>query len=241
LNSALLVMKKTNVLLVEDEPKVAASVKTWLEENGFEVEIAPDGAVGQFLVQNNFYDLVLLDLNLPFVSGYEVCKTIRASHPGLPIILVTALGSVEQKLTGFDAGADDYLVKPFDFRELLARMRNLLKNKPALADPNRAEEMLRVADLEIDTGFKTVRRSGKPIDLTAKEYTLLEYLVRLNGRVASRHEIVEAVWDVNFDTGTNVVEVYINFLRKKIDRNFEPKLIHTKQGLGYFINALPAA
>jgi two-component system copper resistance phosphate regulon response regulator CusR len=234
-------MKNTKVLLVEDEPKVAASVKTWLEENGFQVEIAPDGAVGQYLVQANFYDLVLLDLNLPFVSGYEVCKTIRSLHPGLPIILVTALGSVEQKLTGFDAGADDYLVKPFDFRELLARMRNLLKKKPNAADGTRPDEMLRVADLEIDTGFKSVSRAGKLIDLTAKEYTLLEFLVRLNGRVASRHEIVEAVWDVNFDTGTNVVEVYINFLRKKIDRNHEPKLIHTKQGLGYFLNVLPPA
>lgn len=241
MNSVNCAMKNTKVLLVEDEPKVAASVKTWLEENGVSVEIAPDGAVGQYLVQANYYDLVLLDLNLPFVSGYEVCKTIRSLHPELPIILVTALGSVEQKLTGFDAGADDYLVKPFDFRELLARMRNLLKKKPVASDGTRIDEMLRVADLEIDTGFKSVSRAGKPIDLTAKEYTLLEYLVRLNGRVASRHEIVEAVWDVNFDTGTNVVEVYINFLRKKIDRNHEPKLIHTKQGLGYFLNVLPPA
>ncbi|MDO8367887.1 MAG: response regulator transcription factor [Saprospiraceae bacterium] len=234
-------MKKTKVLLVEDEPKVAASVKAWLEENDFVVEIAPDGAVGQYLVQTNFFDIILLDLNLPFVSGYDVCKTIRAVHPGVPIILVTALGSVEQKLTGFDAGADDYLVKPYDFRELLARMRNLLKKKPSAPLAEMPDEMLRVADLEINTGFKTVSRAGKAIDLTAKEYSLLEYLVRLNGRVASRHEIVEAVWDVNFDTGTNVVEVYINFLRKKIDRNFEPKLIHTKQGLGYFLNVLPPA
>ncbi len=234
-------MKKTKVLVIEDEPKVAASLKTWLEENDYVVELAPDGAVGQYLVQTNRYDLVLLDLNLPFVSGYEVCKTIRTFHPGLPIILVTALGNVEQKLTGFEAGADDYLVKPFDFRELLARMRNLLKKKPTTPLGEMPDELLRVADLEINTGFKTVTRAGKAIELTAKEYSLLEYLVRLNGRVASRHEIVEAVWDVNFDTGTNVVEVYINFLRKKIDRNFEPKLIHTKQGLGYFIIVLPLA
>lgn len=232
-------MKYPRVLLIEDEPKVAASVKTWLEENDCSVEIAPDGAVGQFLVQNNPYDIVLLDLNLPYVGGYEVCKTIRAAHPDLPVILVTALGSVEQKLTGFDVGADDYLVKPFDFRELLARMRNLLKKKPPVQFGEGAGELLQIADLVINTGFKTASRAGKPIDLTAKEYSLLEYLVRLNGRVASRHEIVEAVWDVNFDTGTNVVEVYINFLRKKIDRGFEPKLIHTKQGLGYFINLPP--
>lgn len=225
------------MLLIEDEPKVAASLKTWLEENGFEVEIGPDGAVGQYLVQTNIYDIILLDLNLPYVSGYELCKTIRAKNPHLPIILVTALGSVEQKLTGFDAGADDYLVKPFDFRELLARMRALLKNTSIPHE--KSDEVLRISDLEINTAFKSVTRAGKPIELTAKEYSLLEYLVRLNGRVASRHEIVEAVWDVNFDTGTNVVEVYINFLRKKIDKVFEPKLIHTKQGLGYFVKVLP--
>lgn len=233
-------MEKTKVLFIEDEPKVANSVKTWLEENGFAVELAPDGAVGQYLAQTKSYDIVLLDLNLPFVHGFEVCKTIRSARPSLPVILVTALGSVEQKLTGFDAGADDYLVKPFDFRELLARMRTLLKKKALSGLESAPSEILQVADLEINLGYKTVSRAGKLIDLTAKEYTLLEYLVRLNGRVASRHEIVEAVWDVNFDTGTNVVEVYINFLRKKIDRAFEPKLIHTKQGLGYFVKALPS-
>ncbi|MCB0575819.1 MAG: response regulator transcription factor, partial [Saprospiraceae bacterium] len=209
----------------------------WLEENDFTVELAPDGAVGRHMAQSNRYDIVLLDLNLPFVNGLEVCRSVRAVHPQMPIILVTALGSVEQKLTGFDAGADDYVVKPFDFRELLARMRTLLKrNQNAPADSEEGE-VLRVADLELNTGYKTVQRNGVPIALTAREFALLEYLVRRNGRVASRHEIVEYVWDVNFDTGTNVVEVYINFLRKKIDRNFEPKLIHTKQGMGYFLKA----
>ncbi len=234
-------MHKVKVLLIEDEPKVAASVKTWLEENDFAVELAPDGAVGRHLAQTNLYDIVLLDLNLPFVNGYDVCRSIRAAQAQLPIILVTALGSVEQKLTGFDAGADDYLVKPFDFRELLARMRTLLKRNAA--NPVEKEptgEVLRVANLELNTGFKTVTRDNNPITLTAKEFSLLEYLVRRNGRIASRHEIVEYVWDVNFDTGTNVVEVYINFLRKKIDRNFEPKLIHTKQGMGYYLTVLPA-
>ena len=230
-------MSQAKVLLIEDEPKVAASVKTWLEENDFTVELAPDGAVGRHMAQSKRYDIVLLDLNLPFVNGLEVCRSVRAVHPQMPIILVTALGSVEQKLTGFDAGADDYVVKPFDFRELLARMRTLLKrNQNAPADSEEGE-VLRVADLELNTGYKTVQRNGVPIALTAREFALLEYLVRRNGRVASRHEIVEYVWDVNFDTGTNVVEVYINFLRKKIDRNFEPKLIHTKQGMGYFLKA----
>ncbi len=230
----------TRVLLIEDEPKVAAPVKTWLEENDFSVELAPDGAVGRHLAQTNKYDIVLLDLNLPFVNGYDVCKAIRAGHPQLPVIMVTALGSLEQKLTGFDAGADDYVVKPFDFRELLVRMRALLKRNPAASSQEDPAELLRVADLELNTGFKTVTRSGEQITLTAREYALLEYLVRRNGRVASRHEIVEHVWDVNFDTGTNVVEVYINFLRKKIDKNFQPKLIHTKQGMGYYIKVMPA-
>ncbi len=230
----------TSVLLIEDEPKVAAPVKKWLEENDFAVQLAPDGAVGRHLAQSNKYDIVLLDLNLPFVSGYEVCKAIRAAHPQVPIIMVTALGSVEQKLTGFEAGADDYVVKPFDFRELLARMRTLLKRNPAALSEGELGEVLRVADLEINTGYKTVTRNGEPIALTAREFALLEYLVRRNGRVASRHEIVEHVWDVNFDTGTNVVEVYINFLRKKIDKNFQPKLIHTKQGMGYYLKVLPA-
>lgn len=227
------------VLLIEDEPKLAAPVKKWLEENDFSVELAPDGAVGRHLAHANHFDIVLLDLNLPFISGYEVCKSIRSARPQMPIILVTALGSVEQKLMGFDAGADDYIVKPFDFRELLARMRTLLKRNANVSAEEEAGEVIRIADLEINTSYKTVTRGGMPIELTAKEYTLLEYLVRRNGRVSSRHEIVENVWDVNFDTGTNVVEVYINFLRKKIDRNFEPKLIHTKQGMGYFIKVLP--
>lgn len=229
----------TSVLLIEDEPKVAAPVKKWLEENDFVVELAPDGAVGRHLAQINKYDIVLLDLNLPFVNGYDVCRAIRTVHQQLPIIMVTALGSVEQKLTGFDAGADDYIVKPFDFRELLARMRTLLKRSPATPVEMEVGEILRVADLELNTGFKTVMRKGELITLTAREFALLEYLVRRNGRVASRNEIVEHVWDVNFDTGTNVVEVYINFLRKKIDKNFHPKLIHTKQGMGYYIKALP--
>ncbi len=229
----------TSVLLIEDEPKVATPVKIWLEENGFAVELAPDGAVGRHLAQVNRYDIVLLDLNLPFVNGYDVCRAIRIVHPHLPIIMVTALGSVEQKLTGFDAGADDYIVKPFDFRELLVRMRMLLKRNPAAVSGAETGEILRVADLELNTGFKTAMRNGQPITLTAREYSLLEYLVRRNGRVASRHEIVEHVWDVNFDTGTNVVEVYINFLRKKIDKNFQPKLIHTKQGMGYYLKELP--
>ncbi len=228
----------TKVLIIEDEAKVAISVKKWLEENKFIVDVAPDGAVGRHLAQTNSYDIVLLDLNLPFLSGNEVCRDIRAVHPGLPIILVTAMDAIEQKLSGFEAGADDYLVKPFDFRELLARIRTLLKRNQASNVETEGAEILRLADLELDTGFKSVTRGNVAIALTAKEFALLEYLLRRNGRVASRHEIVENVWDVNFDIGTNVVDVYVNFLRKKIDRNFEPKLIHTKQGMGYYMKVL---
>ena len=226
------------VLIVEDEPKVADSFKKWLEEHDFSVDVAPDGAVGRHLARSEMYDLVLLDLNLPFINGYEVCREIKEHKPELPVILVTAMGGIEQKLTGFESGADDYIVKPFDFRELLARMGLLLKRSPANQSVQEAGDVLRIADLELDVAYKTVSRSGVFIELTAKEFLLLEFLLRRGGRVASRHEIVEQVWDVSFDTGTNVVDVYINFLRKKIDRNFEPKLIHTKQGMGYFIKVL---
>jgi two-component system, OmpR family, copper resistance phosphate regulon response regulator CusR len=227
----------SKVLIVEDEAKVAESVKKWLEENKFTVDLAPDGAVGRHMAQHNSYDIVLLDLNLPFVNGYEVCREIKSMQPALPVIVVTAMDRIEQKLSGFDAGADDYLVKPFDFRELLARMRTLLKrNQGNTAEPEHAE-VLRMADLELDSSYKTVTRNAIPIALTAKEFALLEYLMRRNGKVASRYEIVEQVWDVNFDMGTNVVDVYVNFLRKKIDRNFEPKLIHTKQGMGYYMKS----
>lgn len=222
------------VLIVEDEPKAAESFKKWLEENNFGADIAPDGAVARHLALSEKYDLVLLDLNLPYISGYEVCREIKNQKPQVPVILVTALGGIDQKLNGFDAGADDYIVKPFDFRELMARMRLLLRRSREEAMPSQ-DGILRVADLEVNLAFKTVRRGNTLISLTAKEFALLEFLMKKSGKVASRYEIVEEVWDVNFDTGTNVVDVYINFLRRKIDKNFEPKLIHTKQGMGYFI------
>lgn len=226
------------ILIVEDEPKVAASIKQWMEESGFEVHIAPDGAVGRHLAKTNQYELILLDINLPFINGFEVCREIRKINTTVPIILVTALESVEQKISGFDAGADDYLVKPFDYRELLLRVRALLKRvNAAVRDEQDSDEVLQIADLQVNIAYKTAKRGGEEIILTAKEFALLEYLLRQNGRVASRHEIVEQVWNMNFDSGTNVVEVYINFLRKKIDRNFDIKLIHTKLGMGYYLKA----
>lgn len=216
---------------------MAASVKQGLEENGFEVDIAPDGAVGSFLAASKKFDLILLDVNLPHVSGYDVCRSIRAKDPSVPVIMLTAMQAIENKISGFDAGADDYIVKPFDFRELLARIKVFLKRTPTSGEPVE-EVVLRIADLELNLGEKSVTRQGMPISLTAKELALLEFLMRRKGRVASRADISEHVWDVNFDTGTNVVDVYINFLRKKIDKNFEPKLIHTKPGLGYFLKEI---
>lgn len=231
-------MKNPAILFVEDEPKVAASLKKGLEENGFEVDLAPDGAVGRHLASQKAYDLILLDINLPFVNGYEVCRSIRASDAQVPIIMLTARGTVDEKISGFDAGADDYMVKPVDFRELLARISVFLKRRSTSASQVAESVVLRIADLELNTASQAVSRRGMPIALTAKEYALLEFLMRRNGRVVTRAEITEKVWDVNFDTGTNIVDVYINFLRKKIDRNYEPKLIHTKQGVGYFLKPI---
>jgi DNA-binding response OmpR family regulator len=227
-------MHKLSVLLVEDEPKIASSIQQWLSEHEFGVEVAPDGAVGRHLALSNDYALVLLDLNLPFVDGVEVCKAIRENKPDLPIIMVTALGSMDEKLNGFALGANDYLVKPFDFRELLARMRVLLKHHHP---SNMPSNLLQVADLELNLDNKNVYRAGDLIPLTPKEFGLLEFLIKNEGRVVSKYDIMEQVWDLNFDSGTNVVEVYINFLRKKIDRHYEPKLIHTKPGMGYYLAA----
>ena len=227
-------MKQPIILFAEDEPKVASSVKQGLEENGFDVEIAPVRAVGRFLGVSKKYDLILLDVNLPHLSGYEVCKAIREKDPIVPIILVTAMQSIENKISGFDVGADDYIVKPFDFRELLARIKAVLKRKQQGAETEEAS-ILTVEDLVMNLDEKTVARQGENIALTAKEFALLEYLIKRKGRVVSRADISEHVWDLNFDTGTNVVDVYINFLRKKIDKNYERKLIHTKPGMGYFL------
>ncbi len=229
-------MEKTPILLVEDEPKIASSIQQWLSEHEFGVEVAPDGAVGRHLALTNDYALVLLDLNIPFINGVEVCQAIRANKPDLPVIMVTALGSMDEKLNGFAAGANDYLVKPFDFRELLARMRALLKHHPPLS-PATPSNLLQVADLELNLDTKNVYRAGDLIPLTPKEFGLLEFLIKNEGRVVSKYDIMEQVWDLNFDSGTNVVEVYINFLRKKIDRHYEPKLIHTKPGMGYYLAA----
>ena len=218
------------ILIIEDEPRVASFIKEGLEEKSYETEVAYDGLSGEKAAKEPGIDLVILDLVIPGKNGIEVCKSIKSANPDLPVLMLTALGTTADKVSGFDAGADDYLVKPFDFPELLARIKSLLKRKtPSMQQP----ESLKVADLELDLLRKVALRGGRVIELTAKEFSLLEYFMRNKGRVLSRVDISEKVWEITYDTGTNVVEVYVNILRKKIDRDFEPKLIHTRIGMGY--------
>ncbi len=220
------------LLLIEDEPKTVQSIKQGLEENGYEVDIAYDGLIGKQLAKNNTYQLIISDIIIPGINGIELCREIRKGGDETPILMLTALGSTDDKVTGLDAGADDYLVKPFEFKELLARVRALTKRGSSVSQ---TAQTLRFADLEISMDAKTVHRSGNKINLTAREFNLLVYLIRNQGRVISKVEIAEQVWDIGFDTGTNVIEVYVNYLRKKIDKDYPVKLIHTQFGMGYVL------
>lgn len=223
------------ILVVEDEPKVASFVKRGLEENGFTCEIAFDGLMGKRMFDaGGHYDLIILDLNLPYKNGFELCREIRCTNQKIPVIMLTALGTTEDKLLGFNSGADDYLLKPFEFRELLARVRSLFKR---ISIGEIGGSKLIFLDLEINLDTYEVTRGGIKINLTKKEFALLVYLVRNKGRVVSRIDIAEKVWDINFDTGTNIIDVYVNFLRKKIDKDFSQKLIHTQTGIGYILKA----
>lgn len=225
-------MDKIKILLVEDEKKIATALKTGMDEQGFNTVVAYDGATGEKLFSNDDFDLVILDINLPDTDGYSLSKIIRQRNRDIPIIMLTALGNVDDKLEGFEAGADDYLVKPFAFKELLARIKSLLKRTIIRSA---GSNTLRLADLEINLDSKSVIRSGNKILLTVKEFQLLEYLMRNRNKVLSRADIAGRVWDIGFDTGTNVIDVYINFLRKKIDRDYPVKLIHTQIGVGYIM------
>jgi DNA-binding response OmpR family regulator len=218
------------ILLVEDEPKVAAFIKKGLEENDFAVDVSHDGLEGKNMALSKQYGIVVLDVNLPSMSGFEISREIRAAKKQMPILMLTALGTTDDKVSGFESGADDYLVKPFEFRELLMRIRALAKRAQMHPDQ---ENVVTVGDLSISFLNKNVTRASRLIELTAKEFSLLHFLAVNKGRVVSRQEIAEHVWDVNFDTGTNVIDVYVNFLRKKIDRDFPVKLIHTYVGMGY--------
>jgi two-component system copper resistance phosphate regulon response regulator CusR len=219
------------ILLVEDEQKVSAFIKKGLEEQGFSVEVAYDGYLGIKLALENEYDIVILDIILPGRNGYEVCQEIRALKKEVPILMLTALGTMQDKIKGFDTGADDYLLKPFHFEELLARIRSLARRR--MVTPSFA--VYKIADLEMDCYKKSVKRNGKEIILTSKEFTLLEVLMVNKGRVLSRVHIAEAVWGIDFNRGTNLIDVYINYLRNKIDKNSSGPLIHTIIGMGYVL------
>ncbi len=219
------------VLLIEDEQRIAELIKRGLQEQGFNVMVAYDGETGKKLALNNHYDIIITDIVLPVISGIDLCKEVRLQKPNIPIIMLTALGTTNDKVEGFDAGADDYLVKPFDLRELHVRIRALLKRSNS--NVNAKGFILKYADLELNLHTKIVKRHNTEISLTPKELKLLEYMLQNTERVLSRTEIAENVWETTFDTGTNFIDVYINYLRKKIDRDFNVKLIHTKPGLGF--------
>jgi len=216
------------ILVIEDEKKITDFIKRGLKEEGYAVDVAYDGEQGFFLAKTNAYDLILLDLMLPKVDGLSVCKKLRAEGVSTPIIMVTAKDTVKDKVVGLDSGADDYLTKPFAFEELLARMRAVLRKKDA-----KSVNKLQVDDLVLDLLTHKVTRAGKEIALTSKEYSLLEYLMRNSGSVVTRTMISEHVWDIDFDTFTNVIDVYIKYLRDKIDSDSKKKLIQTIRGRGY--------
>jgi DNA-binding response OmpR family regulator len=222
------------ILVIEDEPKVASFIKQGLEEQSNNVTVAYDGFFGHKLATENEFDVIVLDLMIPYMNGLELCKKLREEGVKTPILILTALGTTDDKVTGLETGADDYLVKPFEFKELVARIRALSKR---YTDTVQLPKVLKVADLEMNLDEKSVKRAGKYIDLTAKEFSLLEFLLRNKNRVVSRAEISEKVWDIHFDTGTNVIDVYVNFLRKKVDKEFDRKLIQTMVGMGYVIKS----
>lgn len=221
------------ILIIEDDQRIAQTISKGLEEKGYETVIAFDGKIGSKYALTGEFDLILLDLNLPEMNGYQVASAVRKEGLDTPILMLTALGETEDKIEGFDKGADDYLVKPFDFRELVARIGALLKRSKFSQEIE--NDKLTVADLKVDLDAKLVFRGSTAIQLTPKEFGLLEFLVKNHGKVVSKAEIASAIWDQNPSQSLNVIEVYINFLRKKIDKDFSTKLIHTKSGMGYVL------
>jgi two-component system copper resistance phosphate regulon response regulator CusR len=217
------------ILVIEDEERVATLIKKGLEELGFAVTIAAEGTIGHQLALSYLFDLIISDVLLPDANGIQLCKAIREKLPDIPIIMLTALGTTDDKVGAFDAGANDYLVKPFDFRELYVRIRELLKRTGS--SPRKT--ILKAADLEMNLHTRIVRRDNREIHLTPKEFRLLEYMMNNQGRVLTRAEIAENVWETAFDTGTNFIDVYINYLRKKIDKDHNLKLIQTRPGIGF--------
>ena len=228
-----MVQDERRILLVEDEPKIADALKMGLSENGYTISVAYDGTIGNKLFQQGSFDLVILDINLPGINGYDLCKLIRQRNNNIPVIMLTALSTLGDKIEGYDAGADDYIVKPFEFKELLLKVRVLLKRTMNQNIP--VGNLLRADDLEMNLDSKEVRRGNELISLTAKEFQLLEYLLRNKNRLVSRADIAINVWDIDFDTNTNVIDVYINYVRNKVDKPFEQKLIQTQVGMGYIL------
>jgi len=218
------------ILVIEDEVKIAQFIKRGLKEEGYAVDTAGDGEEGHFVLSSNEYDAIILDLMLPKIDGLTLCRTLRKEGNQTPIIMLTAKDTVKDKVKGLDSGADDYLPKPFAFEELLARVRVVLRKKDS-----RIQTQLKVDDLSLDLLTHKVTRADREIDLTVKEYALLEYLMRNAGNIVTRTMISEHVWDINFDTFTNVIDVYINYLRNKIDSGFADKMIHTVRGKGYLL------
>ncbi|MFL0161933.1 response regulator transcription factor [Aquirufa salirivi] len=220
------------ILLIEDEPKTVQSLKRGLEENNYEVEVAYDGLMGRQLATRNAYQLIVSDIIIPGINGIELCKELRSLGIQTPILMLTALSTTDDKLIGFEAGADDYLAKPFDFKEFMARVKALIKrSNQTLVD----SQVLKFADLELDLTSKLVTRSGQKINLTAKEFQLLEYFLKNQEKVISKAEIAENIWEVEDENSSNLIEVYVNYLRKKVDKNFPSKLIHTQFGMGYIL------
>lgn len=219
------------VLIAEDEKKIADFIKRGLKEEGYAADVAHTGPEALTLAEENPYDLLLLDVMLPGLDGVAVCSRLRAAGFSAPILMLTAKDRVEDKVKGLDSGANDYLTKPFAFEELLARVRALLRAKPG--EPS---SLLRAGEIELDLAAHKVRLAGKELDLSAREFSLLEYLVRNKDRIVTRTMIAEHVWDINFDTGTNVIDVYINYLRRKLEKNNSKKLIQTVRGKGYQLN-----
>ncbi|WP_121964839.1 response regulator transcription factor [Myroides sp. N17-2] len=223
------------ILVIEDDVRVAELLQRSLEEQNFEVDLAYDGYLGKKLALQKQYDLIITDVILPKINGIDLCQEIKKTLPHIPIIMLTALGTTDDKVEGFDAGADDYLVKPFELRELYVRIRALLKRFEHIKSSDIT--VLKYADLELDLNEKVFRRSGTEIHLTPKEFNLLQYMMENPERVLSRTEISEKVWDTHFDTGTNFIDVYINYLRKKIETDPANKVIHTKSGMGFILKS----
>jgi two-component system copper resistance phosphate regulon response regulator CusR len=220
------------ILLIEDEPKTVQSLKQGLEENLYTVDVAYDGLMGKQLATRTTYQLIISDIIIPGMNGLELCKSLRAEGIQTPILMLTALSTTDDKLVGFEAGADDYLAKPFDFKEFLARVKALIKrSNQTLIEA----QVLKFADLELDLTSKIVTRSGQKINLTAKEFQLMEYFLRNQEKVISKAEIAENIWEVEDEGSSNLIEVYVNYLRKKVDKGFPSKLIHTQFGMGYIL------